>query len=735
MAYANPPQTTDLIYGCACAIIFILFLALDAWKAIKRKAYSLPGAFLVISALTLQFLNFVDYSTVSITPDINYIEYGDVEKFLKAQLVIDSGRLVMCVFIAYLLPGLATYGFRTVWADLGGVTISALTHMFYEMYLVFYWSDVFPFPVTAWFEEFSGMVFIALIFLVLLSVSAVVAGKTIHIMMNEKVSSLLECCNSNSHTRCRSIGDHVLKCWIIVRSSQPENVVARSVLTSFAGLLVTVCIVVFSVKWASVYIDDYKTIPPLNKTTLVLQFIFVLIGWIMVSVRWIRAVIYFPIHGLRSVFHVEDFWTRCINDLKYGQLNGPLFRGIRYRNRTLLENNIMDLIIQFRLYSLSLSIASSVQQIIVLNSKASSFFSWIMLSPLLMIRGKIMFFCGSNNQESEISIYTEILEKIRMPGESANNMWIANELGFKSTRKHMAQGRCSTAAMIEIIRHRTKPAADGGEETQVEEETYFKFFGKRSWKMEAVSLIHLMLSLYDDTNFGVVDEAMKACCEAWPLMDFIETPDTEVNLLGLAADKDFHTLENIWKKMKSAKSDKVRNIMRDRMQKNMKNRIFKGKSQGRVDSMEDSMDWIMAAANFNLNKTSEKVGYPLDNTIDKSMSLLANVIVDGWAKARNNAIIEKCNKWVVDGKEEEIYHAAFIAGKAMSGPEILQTSQANNAVNPTVTGGNGNSSTGNETVDAGGENDPDYTEQIVDGVQDVGGAIEDAAESDGDNNC
>lgn len=725
MAYAYPPQIIDLIYGCACAIIFILFLALDVFKAIKRKAYWFPGAFLVISALTLQFLNFVDYSTVSIIPDITSIEYGDVEKFLKAQLVIDSGRLVMCVFIAYLLPGLASSGFRSVWADLGGVTISALTHVFSEMFLVLYWSDKLPIPVTVWFEVFSGMVYIALLFLVLLSVSAVVAGKTIHIMMNEKVSSLLECCNSNSPTRCRSIGDHVLKCWIIVRCSQPEDVVARSVLSSFAGLLVTVCIVVFGFKWGSLYIDYYNTLRPLNKTTLVLQFIFVLIGWILVSVRWVRAVIYFPIHG-KSVFHVEDFWTRCINDLKYGQLKGPLFRGIRYRDRTLLENNVIDLIIQFRLHSLSLSIASSLQKSTVMYSKASCFFSWIMLSPLLMIRGKII-------PPKEFSIYKALLEKISMPGESAENMWIANESAFNSTRKHMEQGMGSTAAMIDIIR--PEPAADGGEETQVEEEKYFKYVGKESWKIEAVSLVHLMLSQYGDTNIEVVNEAMKACSEAWPLIDFVETSDTEVNLLSLAADKDFHTLHNIWKEMMSARSETERTNTRDGMKEKMVSRISEGKSPDRVDKMQDSMDWIMAAANFKLYQTSQKVRYPSANIVNNSRSLLAKVIVDCWEKARNNAIIEKCNKWALQGKEGEIYHAAFIAGKAMSGPENLQTSQGNNAVNPAVTAGNGNGSTGEETVDAGKENDPDYVQQTVDAVNDLGEDIEDEAESDGDNNC
>lgn len=100
--------------------------------------------------------------------------------------------------------------------------------------------------------------------------------------------------------------------------------------------------------------------------------------------------------------------------------------------------------------------------------------------------------------------------------------------------------------------------------------------------MEAVSLIHFMLSLYNDNNLGVVDEAMKACSEAWPLMDFVETSDTEVNLISLATNKEFYTLEHKWKKMKSAKSERLRTAMRDIIKAHMQCWIREGENQDRV---------------------------------------------------------------------------------------------------------------------------------------------------------
>jgi len=205
---------------------------------------------------------------------------------------------------------------------------------------------------------------------------------------------------------------------------------------------------------------------------------------------------------------VEDFWTRSIIEFKYGQLKGPLSWEKRNHSRTLLQSNIVDLIIiAVRLHSLLLSMGILLQKLVVLLSKASCFLSWIIFFPLVMSREKIMLLSGSNIPMSEFSKYRALLEIIRMPGEIAESMWIANESAFKSTKKHMQQGMDSTQDLIEIIRRlqREAPAAHEGEETYQEEEKYLKYVGKRSWKMRVVSLIHFMVCYYDDTNSLVVD--------------------------------------------------------------------------------------------------------------------------------------------------------------------------------------------------------------------------------------
>eukprot|EP00253_Pinus_taeda_P033465 PITA_33465 len=704
MVALNAPQPTDLLRGCACAVIFTLLLLPDACNAIKRKAYWFPGTFLVLSALTLQFINYVNYTTVKVTSTSGA---DDDTSDYPYSLVIDSGRIMVYVFIAYLLPGLVSSRSRGVWTNIAALALSVLAHMLSEI-LIFRWY---------WFEDpFDCILFTANILLVLLCISAVLAGKTICFIMNQKVPSLLSCC-PNSCRDCKNIEDHVLKCWIVVRCSQPEYIMARSVLSSLAGVVVTACVIQFFIEFCFFYYDVEQFVV-LNEATLLVQFLFILMAWIVVAFRWITAVIYFPRYGKRP-FQVEDFWTRSLIELKYRQLNGLLWEK-KDRNRTLLQTTMVDSIIPLRLRTLVLSMAIFVQKFVVLLSKVSLLLSWLLFGPFLMAREKITLSRGLDITKSEFPKYRKVLESIAMPGENAESLWIANVSAFRSTKKHMEQGRSSTKDLIKTIRHLKEkaPVADEGEEIKAsvadkgeeieasvadkgqdiegsvadkrkeiygEEEKYLNYFSKMSWKMRAVSLIHFMLCSYDGNNNKAVDDAFKACSEAWALMDFVESSDMEANIVSLAADMEFSTLKNIWKQNPIQSDEKL--AIRNRMQEDIKSRISKGESQERVENMHDSVDWMTAAADFSLNKTSKVIeskgiDYTSANAVRILGCLLAKVIVNFLEIELENALIEKCSKWAVDGEEEKMYHASFFAGKAMGLAVLFQTGQDNNAVPP-----------------------------------------------------
>jgi hypothetical protein len=73
---------------------------------------------LVLSAFIIQLLSFTDYSHISVYLGNTYKKKEVVAVLVKNQLVIDSGRLMMCVFMAYFLPGMAYLGSTIVGSDL-----------------------------------------------------------------------------------------------------------------------------------------------------------------------------------------------------------------------------------------------------------------------------------------------------------------------------------------------------------------------------------------------------------------------------------------------------------------------------------------------------------------------------------------------------------------------------------------------------------------------------------------
>ena len=187
------------------------------------------------------------------------------------------------VLIAYLLPGLVSSRSRGVCINSVALALSVLAHLLSEI-LIFRWY---------WFKDpYDYILFATNILLVLLCICAVLAGKTIRFIMNQKVPSLLSCC-SNSCRDCGNIGDHVLKCWIVVRCSQPEYIMARSVVSSLAGMVVTVCVLQIASEGILFYNSAQQFIV-LNRTTSFVQSAFILIGRIAVTIRRLTTVIYFP---------------------------------------------------------------------------------------------------------------------------------------------------------------------------------------------------------------------------------------------------------------------------------------------------------------------------------------------------------------------------------------------------------------------------------------------------------
>lgn len=734
----------DLVLACVCAVLFVILLSLDVWKAFKKRAYWFPGQALVLSAPTIQLLSFVDKLNSSVHSKSSCDRLWDTG---VDQLFVNTTRVMICVIIGYLLPGMVNYSFTTMGSNIGALALTVIIHMVSEVYFFMEGNEgesncgsrssavlnsvlfspspspspspssipdndyVFEEDTHFWFVELHYLqwliiswvnLFTVIILLVSLLTCAVLAGKSIRNIISRNVpKALSSCCNSvegHKQLQCtHSTGDHVLKCWIVVRASQPEDIVSRSVFGSFVGLVVTCCIVFLAVDWIQTEgVDVYDLTP------LVFQFVFISVGWIIILFRWLTGVMYFS-RDLRSLFKWEDFWTRNIVELK-ANLNAHyrerLFRQKRLPKTAIQESGIVSSIMAIRLYSLILTMALCLQILMVSLSKVCWCLSEVifrMVRRILLSPEKNILLSDSDilkTDDSPFFKHKEALEAIKMPGEFAYSLWFANESAFKKVEKHMEEGSEKgskySSQLIKLKEHRTGDPPHDDAVVSVEEVENFQEVGKMSWKMKAVSLIRFKIFYYEDAVSTDIDDAMQAYCQAWLLLDIVDASNPEAKLASLAADKEFDALEDIWNKhlkMKSAENPKDSHSFKEHLSKLLEGKMEKRelcqlcegdfqlfseeeeakarKDKNYKESSHQNKEWMKdAAAKLSVYKTRKALDLDTDHSMDKLKRLLANVIFSCIDVEFDRAVIKICNKWAREGNESAIFNAAFVAGIA-----------------------------------------------------------------------
>lgn len=217
--------------------------------------------------------------------------------------------------------------------------------------------------------------------------------------------------------------------------------------------------------------------------------------------------------------------------------------------------------------------------------------------------------------------------------------------------------------------------------TSLEEEKHFHEVGKSSWKMRAVSLIHFMMYFYDGTNYDVINDSFDAYSQAWCFMDIVDSLDPEGHLVSLTADTEFDSIKKIWGRVNPSNKNISKKLLEEKIKSPLKQLMQECDREERtahIERQEDSRDWMAVAAKislYKLRKTME-VKCSSDNAIHNLRCLLANLIAHCMGKELDKAVINNCRKWVEEGREEEIFDAAFIAGKAKVVREKMESSHA-----------------------------------------------------------
>lgn len=134
VAFVNPYKSgtstvSHLFIQYTPVTTLIIFISLDAINAFKSKASWIPARFLVLNAFTIQLVSTVnDQSSMSKSCDKYQSKDQLMACLMENQIMIDSGRVVVLVYIAYLLPGLVRshQGFSKTWSNIGALILNVL---------------------------------------------------------------------------------------------------------------------------------------------------------------------------------------------------------------------------------------------------------------------------------------------------------------------------------------------------------------------------------------------------------------------------------------------------------------------------------------------------------------------------------------------------------------------------------------------------------------------------------
>lgn len=311
-------------------------IALELKRSKKESIPWIQSVYFALEALNLLLVGNLYGKIVNIS-DVRKLNPDLVEYLFEViccnQILILSGRIVMCVFLGVLLNSVVCSRKSNKLSDILALTlkvVTMLTHISYEIYIVvisnwihnrvFQWD-----PRTVWLLVPNIIIFCSIVLLLLCLYSAALASKSIQDVADHISVTLSPAqCHANEVVdlleRARK---EVVLSWIRTQTYQPAYIIARSVLSSSVGFLVTACVSVYiafcvrngcinpncELAWYGLYI-------------LPLQCAFISFGLVIVLGRWLNAVVYYPrFTGKKGLvfseyFRVEDFWKRAMLDLQ-----------------------------------------------------------------------------------------------------------------------------------------------------------------------------------------------------------------------------------------------------------------------------------------------------------------------------------------------------------------------------------------------------------------------------------
>ncbi|GLJ41090.1 hypothetical protein SUGI_0851070 [Cryptomeria japonica] len=582
----SPGQVVNIVLLLSSVIFFIFLILKDAVKGLKTKAHWIPGDFLVLSALTIQLLNLIGTQGEPLT-------LNDKDITLNEFWMIHTSRILFCVVIAYLVPGMANPGYDDFWGKIMALALIAFLNVICELhimdstpqgtYLRILWPRQRGTSIRL-YNVLAALIFFSLVLLLLLLGCANIAGRGIERIIAKRIPQILKgrAKKDDQHVHHHSCWERVeaavLRAWIVARTYSLEHIIARSALASSAATIVTFQIVITIVLGVcnSPKLTISNSHDRLRFTITILQCVFILIGWSVIGWRWASAVAY---NSKRSSWlRIEDFWTRHLIELRQAKEN-------RLVQAELLDTEIEKLVAN---ESTKLTLPRRLlHALIVLQLFTVSFSKACLRGSQILLRnkltGKLLSLVLSKLNKGYCEKYKEIFEGLQILGETSESLWLSNRnsignaIGLISKGKE--DGECNCQYLVDFLPTKrtgiglgssclepNKPQSEFKylckrnpiEGSQQAPEEQFTDMSTKSWKLTAVSLLSVIFELSpvcaeiekeDPSTSGsfprsVIKDCLNAYSQAWDIIDFVDKVDKETDeITSETADKYFQTLQ------------------------------------------------------------------------------------------------------------------------------------------------------------------------------------------------
>lgn len=737
-------QLLGLLLG---ALIFIALILVDIRKAVKKGSFWVPGHALVLSALTIQLMNFVEersallnralveqYSNCTtnvanvqimnnkVQSTLLIAEDLDKTEALKDILfMVHCSRVMLCVLIAFFLPGMARPGYEEKWTTIAALGFTVFLHIFSELLSVrrrlgivhlvsyfFYFSNFYQIN-DVWVILYGAIISGSLVWLLELLICATIANKGIRNITLQRIPFILH--NPSAQNSWNAVEDQVFKSWIVARAFYPESIIASSVLATSAALSVAACLLLSIIGWIIQTPLTRKLDVPgfrLKFTITIVEILFSFIGGAIICWRCLTSVVYYgrwrrKEENWRNYFRVEDYWTMQIlelqktekslkrlhddDDKRANQIIGKEGESTRKVPRFLLQ-------CVFRL-----------QWFIVFFSKGFWFLAELVLTNKFLhkVATKILS-KHLDTVNTEFKEYEALLCNVSILSETPRSIFLTNRKSIKQAKgimeKGYKDGQNCRALISFLLKHRRPETCVGipclnaetahdqtrlkflwkcEPESTLDMERYLIHPGKRSWKLTAVSLIRIVSQIGEDScdidGCSCAEYYLKVYQEAWELMDLVEETDPETDsLLSKAADGKFMALRDHKSGQNGQRSASSTTLEEASAAIKGLAEEVKREAEKNYSGQDTPVDWEKLAAGATLYKiciSMDCSSGDLKELKKELQSTLAHIIGACIEKV-GVALVENSMKWAEEMEERKLLEAVYIAGKSKGLMEKLQ---------------------------------------------------------------